>query len=81
MDACKVDGAASGASFDELVDEMQGDLYWVRFFARGADGRIGFARCVACVLWVEATYASTSSMVKRSLRPTRYEASSPFLAS
>ena len=34
MDACKVDGAASGASFDELVDEMQGDLYWVRFFAR-----------------------------------------------
>ena len=34
MDECRVDGATEGASFEELFEEMQGDLYWVRFFAR-----------------------------------------------
>lgn len=34
MDECKVGGQTEGAGFDELVEAMEGDLYWVRFFAR-----------------------------------------------
>ena len=34
MDECKVSGHTEGSEFDELVEAMQGDLYWVRFFAR-----------------------------------------------
>ena len=34
MDACTIEGNTEGASFDELIAEMQSDMYWVRFFAR-----------------------------------------------
>lgn len=34
MTSCKMPGNAGGAPFDELYEEMQSDLYWVRFFAR-----------------------------------------------
>ena len=34
MDECRIDGNTEGAGFDELVEAMQSDLYWVRFFAR-----------------------------------------------
>ena len=34
MDACGADGVFGSALFEELRDEMQADLYWVRFFAR-----------------------------------------------
>ena len=34
MDECKIDGHTEGAKFEELVEAMGDDLYWVRFFAR-----------------------------------------------
>lgn len=34
MDACGAGGGLDGTLFEELRDEMQTDLYWVRFFAR-----------------------------------------------
>lgn len=38
MDECRIDGnsqsRANDASFEELVEAMADDLYWVRFFAR-----------------------------------------------
>ena len=34
MDECRIDGHTEGAQFDELVEAMQDDLYWIRFFAR-----------------------------------------------
>ena len=35
MDECSVESAqTAGSSFDELVEAMGDDLYWVRFFAR-----------------------------------------------
>ena len=34
MDECKVNGQTEGAGFEDLMEAMQDDLYWVRFFAR-----------------------------------------------
>lgn len=34
MEECKIDDRASKQEFDELVEGMKDDLYWVRFFAR-----------------------------------------------
>ena len=34
MDECRVDGHTEGTEFEELVEAMKTDLYWVRFFAR-----------------------------------------------
>lgn len=34
MDACDVNVTTAGESFEEIRDAMNGDLYWVRFFAR-----------------------------------------------
>ena len=34
MNECRIDGNTEGTGFDELVEAMQSDLYWVRFFAR-----------------------------------------------
>ena len=34
MNECKIDGHTEGASFEELMEAMGSDLYWVRFFAR-----------------------------------------------
>lgn len=34
MEECKVDNRAQTSDFDELVEAMQDDLYWVRFFVR-----------------------------------------------
>ena len=34
MDECKIGSQTEGASFDELIEAMGDDLYWVRFFAR-----------------------------------------------
>lgn len=34
MDECKVGGQTRGSGFDELVEAMDDNLYWVRFFAR-----------------------------------------------
>lgn len=34
MEACTVDNTTNNASFEELVEAMKDDLYWVRFFAR-----------------------------------------------
>ena len=34
MEACTIDGQTSGSEFEELIEAMQDDLYWVRFFAR-----------------------------------------------
>lgn len=34
MDECRIDGQTAGAGFDELMEAMADDLYWVRFFAR-----------------------------------------------
>ena len=34
MDTCTIDGQTQGSSFEELVEAMKDDLYWVRFFAR-----------------------------------------------
>lgn len=34
MDQCEIGNTAEGATFQELFDEMQSTLYWVRFFAR-----------------------------------------------
>ena len=32
-EACKIESPVTG-SFEELVEEMSGDMYWYRFFAR-----------------------------------------------
>lgn len=34
MDECRIDGHTGGSSFEELIEAMGSDLYWVRFFAR-----------------------------------------------
>lgn len=34
MDECRIDGHTQGASYEELMEAMKDDLYWVRFFAR-----------------------------------------------
>ena len=34
MDECRIDGQTQGAQFEELIEAMKEDLYWVRFFAR-----------------------------------------------
>lgn len=34
MEECKIGGNTAGSEFDELVEAMKSDLYWVRFFAR-----------------------------------------------
>lgn len=34
MDECRIDDRTQEASFEELVEAMKDDLYWVRFFAR-----------------------------------------------
>ena len=34
MEECKIEDRVSGSEFDELLQAMQGDMYWVRFFAR-----------------------------------------------
>ena len=34
MDECRIDGRTEGSQYDELVEAMADDLYWVRFFAR-----------------------------------------------
>ena len=34
MDECKVSGHTEGNGFEELVEAMKDDRYWVRFFAR-----------------------------------------------
>ena len=34
MNECKVENRSEGASFEELVEAMGDDLYWIRFFAR-----------------------------------------------
>ena len=34
MDECRIDGRTEGSKYEELVEAMESDLYWVRFFAR-----------------------------------------------
>ena len=34
MEECKVENHANDSGFSELVEAMQSDMYWVRFFAR-----------------------------------------------
>ncbi len=34
MDTCEINGQTEGSKFDELVETMSKDLYWIRFFAR-----------------------------------------------
>ena len=34
MDECRIDGQTVDASYDELMEAMKDDLYWIRFFAR-----------------------------------------------
>lgn len=34
MEECRIDGQTEGSQFEELIDAMKDDLYWVRFFAR-----------------------------------------------
>lgn len=34
MEECRIDGHTQGSGFDELIEAMQDDMYWVRFFAR-----------------------------------------------
>ena len=34
MDSCQVEEISTDTAFDDLLSEMQGDLYWYRFFAR-----------------------------------------------
>ena len=34
MSECKVESHSAGAGFEELVEAMDDDRYWVRFFAR-----------------------------------------------
>ena len=34
MDKCKIGGQTNGSNFEELMEVMSGDLYWIRFFAR-----------------------------------------------
>lgn len=34
MDECRIDGQKREAGFEELMEAMKDDMYWVRFFAR-----------------------------------------------
>ena len=34
MDECKIENHSDGAGFEELIEAMGDDLYWVKFFAR-----------------------------------------------
>ena len=34
MDECKIDGHTEGSEYEQLIEAMKDDLYWVRFFAR-----------------------------------------------
>lgn len=34
MEECRIDGHTEGSQFEELIEAMKDDLYWVRFFAR-----------------------------------------------
>ena len=34
MQECKVEGQAIESVYDQLVNEMQSDSYWIRFFVR-----------------------------------------------
>lgn len=34
MEECRIDGHTEGSQFEELMEAMKDDLYWVRFFAR-----------------------------------------------
>ena len=34
VNSCETTSTVGGATFEELQQEMQSDLYWVRFFAR-----------------------------------------------
>ena len=34
MDECRIEGHTTDATFEELIEAMKDDLYWVRFFAR-----------------------------------------------
>ena len=34
MEECRIDGHTEGSGYEELIEAMKDDLYWVRFFAR-----------------------------------------------
>lgn len=34
MEECRVNGQTESSRYEDLVEAMQDDLYWVRFFAR-----------------------------------------------
>ncbi len=34
MEECKIDAHTEGSQFEELLEAMKDDMYWIRFFAR-----------------------------------------------